>query len=117
MTSYEVSISFLTLISTRKPLIFVDVLCRFDPDDELDLPNDTDDGVDLKGKYMRFLKDKKCNNGENHTTQGDCCAKVLIHISETRSVQVVRRTTQIDLPLPTMNSITRPVKYAPSIKV
>ena len=39
---------------------------------------------------MRFLKDRECNNGKNHTTQGDCRAKVLIRTSEARSVQVGR---------------------------
>ena len=41
---------------------------------------------------MRFLKDRDCNNGENHTTQGDCRAKAPIHIAESRSVQVGRHT-------------------------
>ncbi len=41
---------------------------------------------------MRFLKDRECNNGENHTTQGDCRAKAPIHIAETKSVQVGRHT-------------------------
>ena len=94
------SISFLILISTRKPLIFVDVLRRFDPEDESELANNTEDGVDLEGKYMRFLKDRECNNGENHTTQGDCRAKVPI-------------TTNFDLPLPAVNTVSPPVKYAP----
>ena len=106
------SISFLILISTRKPLIFVDILCRFDPEDESELANNTDDGVDLAGKDIRFLKDRECDNGENHTTQGDCRAKVPIHISETRSVHVDRRTTNFDLPLPTVNTVSRSVKYA-----
>jgi hypothetical protein len=100
-------------ISTRKPLIFVNVLCRFDPEDESELANKTDDGVDLEGLFMRFLKDRECNNGENHTTQDDCRAKVPIHISESRSVHVDRRTTNFDLPLPTVNTVSRSVKYAP----
>jgi hypothetical protein len=110
------SISFLILISTRKPLIFVDDLRRFDPEDESELANNTEDGVDLKGKFMRFMKDRECNNGENHTTQGDCRAKVRIHISETRSVQVDRRTTNFDLPLPAVNTVSSPFKYAPLYK-
>ena len=61
-------------------------LCRFDPDDESELSNNTTDGDDLRGKEMRFLKDRECNNGENHTTQGDCRAKFPIHTSESRSV-------------------------------
>jgi hypothetical protein len=68
--------------------LFVEFLCRFDPDDESELANNTIDGVDLRGKNMRFLKDEKCNNGENHTTQGNCRAKFPIHISESLSVQV-----------------------------
>ena len=31
---------------------------------------------------MRFLKDRECNNGRNHTTQEDCRAKAPINISE-----------------------------------
>ena len=68
-------------------LLFVE-FCRFDPDDESESSNNTTDNVDLRGKEMRFLKDKKCNNGGNHTTQGDCGAKVPIHIYEGYSVQV-----------------------------
>lgn len=30
---------------------------------------------------MRFLKDRECNNGTNHSTQKDCRAKAPIHIS------------------------------------
>jgi hypothetical protein len=39
---------------------------------------------------MRFLKDRECNNGENHTGQekGDCYAKFKIQISESSPVQV-----------------------------
>jgi hypothetical protein len=107
------SISFLILISTRKPLRFVNILCRFDPEDESELANNTDDGIDLEGKDMRFLKDRECNNGENHTTQGDCRAKVPIHISETRSVHVDRRTTNFGSPLPTVNTVSPSVKYVP----
>ena len=69
-------------------LSFVEFLCRFDPDDESELSNNTTDNVDLRGKEMRFLKDRECNNGENHTTQGDCRAKVLIHLYESETVQV-----------------------------
>jgi hypothetical protein len=83
--------------STRKPRVFVAFVCRFDPDPEIEsvLDNNTDENVDLSGKFMRFLKDRECNNGENHSTQGDCRAKAPIHISETRSVQVGRRTIRI----------------------
>ena len=31
---------------------------------------------------MRFLKDRKCNNGRNHSVQGDCRAKAPINILE-----------------------------------
>ena len=51
------------------------------------LDNNTDDDVNLRGKYTRFLKDRPCNEGRNHTTQGDCRAKAPITISET-AVQV-----------------------------
>ena len=30
---------------------------------------------------MRFLKDRECKNGINHSTQEDCRAKAPIHIS------------------------------------
>ena len=72
-------------------IFFVGFLCRFDPDPvfPLVLDNNTDDN--LNGKYMHFLTDRDCNNGENHSTQGDCHAKAPIHISEKRSVQVGRR--------------------------
>ena len=51
------------------------------------LDNNTDDDSNLKGKYMRYLQDRECNNGKNHTTQKDCRAKVPISVSET-TVQV-----------------------------
>ena len=60
--------------------------CRFDPDDESELSNNTNDDDDLRGKEMRFLKDRQCNNGENHTMQGDCRAKFPIYTSECSSV-------------------------------
>ena len=41
---------------------------------------------------MRFLKDRMCNNGENHTTEEDCRAKAPIHIAESRSAQVSQHT-------------------------
>ena len=83
--------------SYNRPLVIVAFVCRFDPDPEIEsvLDNNTDENVDLTGKYMRFLKDRECNNGENHNTQGDCRAKAPIHISQTRSVQVGRRTIWI----------------------
>ena len=62
--------------------------CRFDPDDEAESSITTTDNVDLRGKEMRFLKDRKCSNDGNHTTQGDCGTKVPIHIYEGNSVQV-----------------------------
>lgn len=47
------------------------------------LENSTDDNVVLNGKFMRFLKDRECNNGTNHGTDdaGDCRAKVPINTS------------------------------------
>ena len=78
--------------STYKLLVFVAFVCRFNPEEESVLVNTTDDNVDLRGKYVRFLKDRMCNNGENHSTQGDCRAKAPIHIAETKSVQVGRHT-------------------------
>ena len=62
---------------------------------------------------MRFLKDRDCNNGENHTTQGDCRAKVSIHTSEARPVQVGRHTADFELPLPVVNQLTHPFKKPP----
>ncbi|CAB4043703.1 Hypothetical predicted protein, partial [Paramuricea clavata] len=61
----------------------------FDPDPEIGsvLDNNTDDSIDLSGKYMRFLKDRECVNGENHSKQRDCRVKAPVHISEARSVQ------------------------------
>jgi hypothetical protein len=47
---------------------------------------------------MRFLRDRPCNNGENHTTQEDCRAKVPIHISESKSVQVGWYSASFDYP-------------------
>ena len=55
------------------------------------LDNNTDDHVNLRGKHMRFLKDRECNKSGNHSTQGDCRAKAPINISES-SVQVGRHT-------------------------
>ena len=55
------------------------------------LENNTDDDVNLRGKHMRFLKDRPCNEGRNHTTQGDCRAKAPITISE-MEVQVGEHT-------------------------
>ena len=48
------------------------------------------DGTEFNGKYMRYLKDKPCNNGENHhvTGQGNCRAKAPIHISQDGSLKV-----------------------------
>ena len=67
-----------------KPMIFVAILYRFYPNIEIGsvVENSTDDNVVLSGKFMRFLKDKECNNGTNHSTDdaGDCRAKVPIHI-------------------------------------
>ncbi len=60
---------------------------------------------------MHFLMDRKCNNGENHTTKGDCRAKVPIHIFQSRSVQVGRHTADFDLPLSTVRHL---VKYTPT---
>ena len=60
---------------------------------------------------MHFLMDRKCNNGENHTTQGYCRAKVPIHIFEPGSVQVGRHTADFDLPLFTVRHL---VKYTPT---
>jgi hypothetical protein len=45
---------------------------------------------------MRFLKDRECINGENHSTEGDCRAKAPVHIAETRSVQVARHTADFE---------------------
>ncbi|XP_028409879.1 uncharacterized protein LOC114532546 isoform X2 [Dendronephthya gigantea] len=74
-----------SLINYHLPLM--DYTLRFDPDTESELPNNTAKNVDLRGKFMRFLKDNECNNGTNHSTQGDCRAKAPIHVSETISVQ------------------------------
>ncbi len=64
---------------------------------------------------MRFLKDRECDNGKNHTTQGDCRAKVSIHTSEARSDQVGRHTADFELPLPFVNHLTHPFKKPPCI--
>ena len=63
---------------------------RFDPDPEIEseLHNNTEEGINLEGKDMRFLKDRECNGGENHSTQGDCRAVAPIHIFSSSSVQV-----------------------------
>ncbi len=37
---------------------------------------------------MRFLKNRECINGENHTTQGDCRAVVPVYIFGTRTAKV-----------------------------
>ena len=60
-------------------------LYRFDldPDLETRLYNNTDEDVNLRGKHMHFLKDRECDNGRNHSTQGDCRAKAPININET----------------------------------
>ena len=50
----------------------------------------TYDHVDLRGKYMRFVKDRECINGKNHSKDKNCRAKAPVHIAETRSVQVAR---------------------------
>ena len=65
-------------------------MLRFDTDSDIEsvLDNSTDDDVDLSGKYMRFLKDRECNNGFNHNTQQDCRAKAPIHTSGNISNQV-----------------------------
>ena len=54
------------------------------------LDNNTDDDVNLSGKHMRYLKNRECNKGRNHSTQGDCRAKAPINISKTL-VQVGRQ--------------------------
>ena len=67
-------------------------LRRFDPDPEipLELDNNTEEKVDLNGRYMHFLKDNECNKGKNHRVAvgQDCCAKAPVHITEARPVQV-----------------------------
>ena len=67
-------------------------MCRFSPDDTSEVQSNTDDNIDLNGKYMHFLKDRECNNGKNHnvSSQGDCRAKASIRISEAGPVQVGR---------------------------
>jgi hypothetical protein len=66
------------------------ILYRFSPDDISEVQSNTDDSIDLNGKYMHFLKDRECNNDRNHnvSSQGDCRAKTPIHILEARPVQV-----------------------------
>jgi hypothetical protein len=64
-------------------------LRRLNLDGVSKVPNNVAGDANLQGKYMRFLN-KECNEGENHTTQTDCRAKVQIHFSEGRSVQVSR---------------------------
>ena len=85
----EEPIYFCVPISDTKESLHLsleDYTLWFDPDDESELSNSTTDDDDLRGKEMRFLKDRECNNGENHTTQGDCRAKFPIHTFESRSV-------------------------------
>ena len=59
----------------------------FDPDGVCHLHSNTNDDTDLSGKYMHFLKDKTCNNGENHDIDlhDDLHAKALIHIFQAGS--------------------------------
>ena len=47
---------------------------------------------------MRFLKNRECINGENHTTQGDCRAVVPVYIFGTRTAQVGRHTAHFEVP-------------------
>ncbi len=62
-----------------------------------ELPNNTSDSVDLRRKDMRFLKNRKCINGENHTTQGDCRAVVPVYIFGSRSAQVGQHTADFEV--------------------
>ena len=103
--------------------VHVTFLCRFNEDTGIGsvLDNNTDDHVDLRGKYMRFLKDRECKNGENHSTERDCRAKAPVHIAETRSVQVARHTEDFESNdsrhCVTLNSLSPPPKFAPSLQV
>ena len=46
---------------------------------------------------MRFLKNRECINGENHTTQEDCRAVVPVYIFGTRTAQVGRHTAHFEV--------------------
>ncbi|XP_028398817.1 uncharacterized protein LOC114522346 [Dendronephthya gigantea] len=72
---------------------------RFDPDLELEseLHNNTEEGINLKGKDMRFLQ-KECHDGKNHSTQGDCRAVAPIYTSSISSVQGVDRNVNATSP-------------------